>query len=93
MIIEVAEAPEGQIRGALQYDVETDISLLVNLTYRNLLFNNSRIILEGEISSNPLFDLNYLKYFGVRQNQSFIAGYPFTNGCSLASWRTGYRRV
>jgi hypothetical protein len=79
LIIEVAEAPEGQIRGALQYDVETDISLLVNLTYRNLLFNNSRIILEGEISSNPLFDLNYLKYFGVRQNQSFVTGYHRRN--------------
>ena len=64
LVIEVAEAPEGQIRGAIQYDLETDISLLVNLTYRNLLVGNSRIILEGEISNNPLFDLNYLKYFG-----------------------------
>ena len=74
LIIEVAEAPEGHIKGAIQYDIETEISLLLNLTYRNLLFSNSRIILEGEISSNPLFDWNYLKYFGDRQNQSFIIG-------------------
>jgi NTE family protein len=79
LVIEVVEAPEGQIKGAIQYDLETDISLLVNLTYRNLLVGNSRLIMEGEISNNPLFDLNYLKYFGERQNQSFITGYHFRN--------------
>jgi len=79
LIIEVVEAPEGQIKGAVQYDLETEISLLLNLTYRNLLLNNSRIIVEGEISNNPLFDLNYLKYFGDRQNQSFITGYYYRN--------------
>lgn len=79
LVIEVAEAPEGQIKGALQYDLETDISLLLNITYRNLLLNNSRIILEGEISDSPLFDLNYLKYFGYRQNQSFVIGFYHRN--------------
>jgi NTE family protein len=79
LVIEVAEAPEGQLKGALQYDLETEISLLVNLTYRNLLLENSRIILEGEISNSPLFDLNYLKYFGYRQNQSFLTGYHHRN--------------
>lgn len=79
LIIEVAEAPEGQLRAAIQYDLETDISLLLNLTYRNLLLNNSRILMESEISSNPSFDLNYLKYFGYRQNQSFISGYFYRN--------------
>ena len=79
LVIEVAESPEGQIKGALQYDLETEISLLLNLTYRNLLLANSRIILEGEISNSPTFDLNYLKYFGYRQNQSFITGYYHRN--------------
>ena len=79
LTIEVAEAPEGQIKGALQYDLETEISLLVNVTYRNLLLNNSRIILEGEISNSPIFDVNYLKYFGFRQNQSFLTGYYHRN--------------
>jgi NTE family protein len=79
LVIEVAEAPEGQLRGAIQYDMETDISLLLNLTYRNLLLDNSRIILESEISSNSLFDISYLKYFGDRENQSFITGYHHRN--------------
>ncbi|MGW8315898.1 MAG: patatin-like phospholipase family protein [Bacteroidales bacterium] len=79
LVIEVAEAPEGQIKGALQYDLETEISLLLNVTYRNLLLANSRIILEGEISNSPTFDLNYLKYFGYRQNQSFVTGYYHRN--------------
>jgi len=50
LIIDVGEAPDGQIKGALQYDLETEISLLLNFTYRNLLFNNSRIILSGALN-------------------------------------------
>jgi NTE family protein len=79
LLIEVAEAPEGQIKGALQYDLETEISLLLNVTYRNLLLDYSRIVLEGEISNSPILDLNYMKYFGYRQNQSFITGYYHRN--------------
>jgi len=79
LIIDVGEAPNGQIKGALQYDLETEISLLVNLTYRNLLIKNSRIILEGEISNNPLVDFNYLKYFGDGQRYSLITGYYYRN--------------
>ncbi len=79
LIIDVGEAPEGQLKAALQYDLETEISLLLNLTYRNLLFNNSRIIIEGEISNNPLLDINYLKYFGDGQKYSLITGYYYRN--------------
>jgi len=79
LVIDVGEAPDGQLKGALQYDTETEISLLVNFTYRNLLFNNSRIILEGEISNNPLLDLNYLKYFGDGHRYSLITGYYYRN--------------
>jgi NTE family protein len=79
LIIDVGEAPNGILKAALQYDMETEISLLVNLTYRNLLFNNSRIILEGEISNTPLLDINYLKYFGSGQRYSLITGYYYRN--------------
>ena len=79
LIIDVAEAPEGKIKGALQYDLETEITLLLNLTYRNLVVNNSRFLVEGEISQNPMLDLNYLQYFGERQHRSLITGYHFRN--------------
>ncbi len=79
LIIDVGETPDGKLKAALQYDLETEISLLVNLTYRNLLFNNSRIVLEGEISNNPLLDFNYLKYFGDGQKYSLITGYYYRN--------------
>jgi len=79
LIIDVGEAPDGQLKAALQYDLETEISLLVNFTYRNLLFNNSRIILEGEISNSPLLDINYLKYFGEGQKYSLLTGYYYRN--------------
>jgi len=79
LIIDVGEAPEGQIKSALQYDLETEITLLVNLTYRNLILNNSRIILEGEISNNPSLDFNYLKYFGDGHKYSLITGFYYRN--------------
>ncbi len=77
--IDVSELPEGKIRAALQYDNETKVALLLNITYRNLLFNNSRIMLEGEISENPLLDMNYLKYFGKGHKFGFMGGYYFRN--------------
>jgi NTE family protein len=77
--LRVTEAPEGKVRFGLQYDRETGPSLLLNLTYRNLLFNNSRIIVEGEIAENPIFDANYLQYFGEGQNYGFNAGYLWRN--------------
>lgn len=77
--LNVTEAPEGKLRFGLQYDRETGPSLLLHLTYRNLLLNNSRIVLEGEISENPVFDLNYLKYFGDEQKFGFTGGYLWIN--------------
>jgi NTE family protein len=100
LIIDAGVAPEGQIKSALQYDLETEISLLLNITYRNLVLNNSRIILEGEISNNPLIDLNYLKYFGDRQRYSLITGFYYRNtgvpliedGMTSALYETSYNR-
>ncbi len=77
--VDVTELPEGKIRAALQYDNETKVALLLNITYRNLLFNDSRIMLEGEISENPLVDANYLKYFGEGHKFGFTGGYYFRN--------------
>ena len=100
LIIDVGVAPEGQIKSALQYDLETEITLLLNLTYRNLVLNNSRIILEGEISNSPLLDINYLKYFGDRQRSSLITGFYFRNtgiplienGRTAALYETSFKR-
>jgi len=79
LIIDIAEAPEGKLKMALQYDTETGVAVLINLTYRNLLLNNSRTILEGEISENPIVDVNYLKYFGESHKYGFNTGYFFRN--------------
>jgi len=79
LIIDVGEAPEASLKVALHYDMDTETSLLLNLTYRNLLLNNSRIVAEGEISQSPLLDVNYLKYFGERQKQSILLGYYLRN--------------
>jgi NTE family protein len=79
LVIDVSESPEGKLRVALQYDRETGVALLLNLTYRNLLLNSSRITVEGEISENPILDINYLKYFGEGQKWGFGTGYFMRN--------------
>jgi NTE family protein len=79
LIIDVTESPDGKLRVALQYDRETGVALLLNLTYRNLLLNGSRIILEGELSENPILDINYLKYFGEGHKWGFSTGYFMRN--------------
>jgi NTE family protein len=75
----VTEAPEGKLRFGLQYDRETGPALLLHLTYRNLLLNNSRVLVESEISENMIFDANYLKYFGDGQRFGLTGGYLWRN--------------
>lgn len=79
LVIDISESPDGKLRTALQYDRETGVAVLLNLTYRNMLLNNSRIILEGELSESPILDINYLKYFGESHKNGFSTGYFMRN--------------
>mgnify|MGYP006283071783 CR=1 FL=1 len=98
--INVSESPEGKLSSAVQYDLETDISLLLNLTYRNLLTEASRFIIEGEISRLPTLDINYLKYFGEKQKAALSAGYylrisevpEFENNAILGLFKYNYHK-
>ena len=73
--IKVTEAPDGFLKMSVHYDSENDIGINANLTYRNLLFNYSRALLEFDFSKNPRLDINYLKYIGEKQNAAIVFGF------------------
>jgi NTE family protein len=77
LLIKVREAPDGYLKLAAHYDSENEVGINANLTYRNLLLQHSRALLEFDFSKNPRLDINYLKYLGWKQNMGFQIGYNF----------------
>lgn len=75
--INVIEVIQTRLKGALHYNNERRVGLNLNLTIRNKLLNNSRLIAELDIAENPRLDLSYLKYTGIDQ------GFAVTTGLSL----------
>jgi NTE family protein len=74
LIVKTIEAPDGLLKVGAHYDSENEIGINANLTYRNLIFPQSRTIAELDLAPQPRFDLNYLKYTGVRQNLAISLG-------------------
>ena len=54
------EHSENMIRVGMHYDQEYKTALLLNLTLRNFLLNNSKAGVELSIGANPSFSLSYL---------------------------------
>lgn len=65
--VKVVEDNPTKLKLSFYYDTENSLGLNVNLTLRNVLLKNSRLILDGFISENPVLGLKYLKYMGVDQ--------------------------
>ncbi len=77
LVIKVSEAPDGYLKLAAHYDSENEVGINANLTYRNLLLQHSRALIEFDFSKNPRLDINYLKYLGWKQNMGFQIGFNF----------------
>ncbi|TAJ14030.1 patatin [Marinilabiliaceae bacterium JC017] len=56
---------------SLRYDNELNAGIIVNLTSRNFLFNNTRWSLTGDISTNPRVQANLYSYLGENQNVAY----------------------
>ena len=72
--IRVVESNPAKLKLSLYYDTENSVGLNLNVTLRNILLKNSRLIFDGFVSENPIIGLKYIKYVGQNQN-SFL----FTN--------------
>ncbi|MFT4753860.1 MAG: NTE family protein [Salibacteraceae bacterium] len=67
LYVKVVEDNPAKLKLSFYYDTENSLGLNLNLTLRNLLMPNSRLIFDSFISENPILGLKYLKYMGVDQ--------------------------
>jgi NTE family protein len=74
LIVDVKESTPGTAAFNLHYDSENGVGLMVNLTFRNLGLNNTRLTLEGDIAETSYFHGNYFLYVGKNQNLAISAG-------------------
>jgi hypothetical protein len=62
------ERPGTHLRLSYHYDSENKGGIVVNSTFRNMVLNSSRLIMEADLSSYPKLLLDYFKYAGKKQN-------------------------
>jgi NTE family protein len=66
--LNVVERPNIEFRFSYYYDSENKGGIIANATFRNVILNSSRLILETDLSSQPKVFLDYFKYLGKKQN-------------------------
>lgn len=69
--------PQGTFHAGIHYDTNESAAIILNYTYRNLLFNQSRMILTANISERAKFRLNYYKFLDDRRKYWFMGGFDF----------------
>jgi NTE family protein len=66
--LNVVEAIPGKLKAAVHYDTENKAGINLNLTVRNLLLPDSRVLMELDLAEFPRATFNYLKYVSNHQN-------------------------
>jgi len=66
--IMAVERPRTHLRLSYNYDSENKGGIVVNSTFRNMVLNSSRLIMEADLSTYPKVLLDYFKYAGKKQN-------------------------
>jgi len=65
------EHSKSQLKGALHYDTNRGVGLILNYTGRNILGNTSRILFDIDIAEQPKVRLQYQKNFTKKHNWWF----------------------
>ena len=79
LTVKMREKPPATLKATVHYDNLFSAGIILNLTLRNLLGKSSRAIFAGDISNNPKFRFDYLKYIGAKEKIAFDFRYDFTN--------------
>ena len=79
LTVKLREKPPATLKATVHYDNLFSAGIVLNLTLRNLLGKSSRTIIAGDISTNPKFRFDYLKYVGAKENIALNFRYDFTN--------------
>ena len=62
------ERTKAILKGALHYDTELGVGVLINVTARNILGKASRTLFTLDVAEEPKFRLQHQKYFGKPKN-------------------------
>lgn len=89
LIINVVEDNPAKLKLSIYYDNENSFGLNANLTVRNIVLKNSRLIFDAFISENPIFGLKYIKYTGQNQHSFFFTDIKYTKD-SRYQWQNLY---
>jgi NTE family protein len=79
LTIKMFEKPEKILKAGLHYDNLFSAGISTNITLRNTIGRSSRSILAADISQNPRFRFDHLKYVGLKQKYAFNARYDYRN--------------
>ncbi len=92
LIINVKEAKGGQFRVGLHYDTNYKSAILLNTTFRNLLFDGSKLSLSTALGENPFIEASFFKNngwkpgFGIDFNSMRSNVYRYENGHKISSF-------
>lgn len=75
--VRVVEKQPTNLKASVHYDNIFSAGVVLNLTIRNILGKGSRALLIGDISENPRFRFDYLKYFGAKERFAIQFSYNF----------------
>jgi NTE family protein len=73
LVFNTEEAEPRQAKFSLRYDNELKAGIITNLTFRNLLFKNSRLSLTADISEKPRMHGEVIAYLGEQQKTGFVS--------------------
>jgi NTE family protein len=91
LILRVKENADGSIRFGLHYDSNTKSAILLNTTFRNVLFPGSKFAINGGLGDNPFFKTEYFKNngwkpgFGVAFSSSRSETFLYKNARKISS--------
>ncbi|MBN2173043.1 MAG: hypothetical protein JW731_02845, partial [Bacteroidales bacterium] len=79
LTIRTYEKKPATIRGAFHYDNTFSAGIVLNVTLRNLPGKSSRTMFITDISKNPKFRLDFLKYVGPAKRAGLNLRYEYLN--------------
>jgi NTE family protein len=75
--VRVVEKQRVNLKASVHYDNIFSAGIVLNFTLRNVLGRGSRTLFIGDISENPKFRFDYLKYFGSKERLALNFTYNF----------------
>lgn len=99
LVIEAKEASSGVLGAGVNYDTEYKVSLLLNASFKNVLFKGSKLFLDLNLGENPLLSGSYLidrgrkPGFGIGVSSLRLDFREYEKGRVIESYRANHNKV